>query len=70
MALCVAVCGWGTPICVVCGLVVYSLQAEWKQKGGGGLTDLAVVSNGQTAGFFSDLSEKRPRGDWGLVLRF
>ena len=36
---------------------------------GGGLTDLAVGSNGQTAGFLPDLSEKRPRGDWGLVLR-
>ena len=37
---------------------------------GGGLTDLAVGSNGQTAGFLSDLSKKRPRGDWGLVLRY
>ena len=30
---------------------------------------MAVGSNGQTAGFLPDLSEKRPRGDWGLVLR-
>ena len=30
---------------------------------GGGLTDLAVGSNGQTAEFLPDLSEKRPRGN-------
>ena len=30
---------------------------------------MAVGSNGQTAGFLPDLSEKRPWGDWGLTLR-